>query len=329
MYFEPALGSFTATIPTRNRMLVFQKAMTIDEILGQLQHNEGHFPREAVLEAISHRDEIIPALVEVLRDVAGNPEPYLSGDRMIHLYAMYLLAQFRVHEAYPILIQLVSLPGEMPFDLIGDTVTEGLGNILASVSRGDIVGIRSLIENEQVNEYVRSAAMKALLTLVACGERTRDEIVAYFLRLFQSWERKPNDVWGSLANAALDLWPDDQMMEELKRVCDEELFDSFVLNWQDVEWAHACGLDASIKRLRERNRLVTDVVAEMYWWAAFKKDRAAEKRVSDARLPSRLFPGRVLTIRRAAAKVGRNDPCPCGNGKKYKKCCGGERKSPG
>jgi uncharacterized protein len=26
--------------------------------------------------------------------------------------------------------------------------------------------------------------------------------------------------------------------------------------------------------------------------------------------------------RRQAAKVGRNDPCPCGKGKKYKKCCG-------
>jgi len=23
-------------------------------------------------------------------------------------------------------------------------------------------------------------------------------------------------------------------------------------------------------------------------------------------------------------KVGRNDPCPCGSGKKYKKCCGRE-----
>ena len=31
-------------------------------------------------------------------------------------------------------------------------------------------------------------------------------------------------------------------------------------------------------------------------------------------------PGR--TARRAEPKVGRNDPCPCGSGKKYKKCCG-------
>jgi len=25
---------------------------------------------------------------------------------------------------------------------------------------------------------------------------------------------------------------------------------------------------------------------------------------------------------RRATKVGRNDPCPCGSGRKYKKCCG-------
>ena len=29
------------------------------------------------------------------------------------------------------------------------------------------------------------------------------------------------------------------------------------------------------------------------------------------------------TLKRESKKVGRNDPCPCGSGKKYKKCCGG------
>ena len=33
-------------------------------------------------------------------------------------------------------------------------------------------------------------------------------------------------------------------------------------------------------------------------------------------------PLRPEGYRRAEAKVGRNDPCPCGSGKKYKKCCG-------
>ncbi|MEK7826800.1 MAG: SEC-C metal-binding domain-containing protein, partial [Thermodesulfobacteriota bacterium] len=30
----------------------------------------------------------------------------------------------------------------------------------------------------------------------------------------------------------------------------------------------------------------------------------------------------TATVKRETAKVGRNDPCPCGSGKKYKKCCG-------
>ena len=29
-----------------------------------------------------------------------------------------------------------------------------------------------------------------------------------------------------------------------------------------------------------------------------------------------------LTVRKTEAEIGRNDPCPCGSGKKYKKCCG-------
>jgi preprotein translocase subunit SecA len=32
-----------------------------------------------------------------------------------------------------------------------------------------------------------------------------------------------------------------------------------------------------------------------------------------------------VTVRRKEKKVGRNDPCPCGSGKKYKKCCGANR----
>jgi SEC-C motif-containing protein len=40
-----------------------------------------------------------------------------------------------------------------------------------------------------------------------------------------------------------------------------------------------------------------------------------------------VFPGDAVNTRpqqpqAAAPKVGRNDPCPCGSGKKYKKCCG-------
>ncbi len=32
--------------------------------------------------------------------------------------------------------------------------------------------------------------------------------------------------------------------------------------------------------------------------------------------------GQSITVRRSSPKIGRNDPCPCGSGKKYKNCCG-------
>jgi preprotein translocase subunit SecA len=37
---------------------------------------------------------------------------------------------------------------------------------------------------------------------------------------------------------------------------------------------------------------------------------------------SRAEPARTEPIRNAAQKVGRNDPCPCGSGRKFKNCCG-------
>jgi preprotein translocase subunit SecA len=32
--------------------------------------------------------------------------------------------------------------------------------------------------------------------------------------------------------------------------------------------------------------------------------------------------GKPTPIRREGRKIGRNEPCPCGSGKKYKRCCG-------
>jgi hypothetical protein len=52
--------------------------------------------------------------------------------------------------------------------------------------------------------------------------------------------------------------------------------------------------------------------------AAFEGKTPAEMRGSNPGL----MPAKVETFRREEPRVGRNDPCPCGSGKKYKKCCG-------
>lgn len=136
--------------------------------------------------------EATPRFLGMLEDIDQNPEPWLADlGRMIHIYALYLLALFREIDAYPLLVRIFSRPGEFAFDLAGDVVTQDLGRILASVSAGDVRGMVALLENEQANEYVRSAAMAGMRSLVDTGQRTREEGMGYFAHLFQTLERKP------------------------------------------------------------------------------------------------------------------------------------------
>jgi hypothetical protein len=175
--------------------------MEIPEILHHLESSSDEFPRTAVADAIGRQDQITPELLRILEDVATNPSDYADRqDYFGHIYAMYLLAKFRETRAYPIIIRIVSVPGETIFDLLGDIVTQNLGSILASVSGNDVSGMQALIEDKQANDFVRDAAMRGLVTLVATAQRSRDEIMDYFAGLFRRLDRKWNFVWTGLTD---------------------------------------------------------------------------------------------------------------------------------
>ncbi len=57
-------------------------------------------------------------------------------------------------------------------------------------------------------------------------------------------------------------------------------------------------------------------------WLQTPRPTLEGKRPAQMLAGGRLFPEKVVTFRRDDPKVGRNDPCPCGSGKKFKKCCG-------
>lgn len=58
----------------------------------------------------------------------------------------------------------------------------------------------------------------------------------------------------------------------------------------------------------------------------FKSIRQMKKWMKDHEAELRAEGGnsvpKVETVVNEGPKIGRNDPCPCGSGKKYKKCCG-------
>jgi hypothetical protein len=67
-----------------------------------------------------------------------------------------------------------------------------------------------------------------------------------------------------------------------------------------------------------RPRAVTTSVDELE--EAFQRKKRRE--LDQARMAGSGDLQPVQQVVRGTAKIGRNDPCPCGSGKKYKKCCG-------
>ncbi len=68
---------------------------------------------------------------------------------------------------------------------------------------------------------------------------------------------------------------------------------------------------------------MSDAMRELHdEWLQTPREALEGKKPAEALEGGRLFPDKIETFRREAPKVGRNDPCPCGSGKKFKKCCG-------
>jgi hypothetical protein len=245
----------------------------LEAILQALEHNTGVFPRQALEAAIAQREAITPFLLDVL-DRAAQDIEWLVDDEsyMLHIYAMYLLAQFREVRAYPLVVAFFSIPGEITLDLTGDFVTESLGSVLASVSGGDMSLMMTLAENSQANEYVRNAAMRAMVCLVAQGIQPREKVMAYFQTLFRGGlEREYSYAWAGLVNCCAGLYPE-EVMEDIRQAFANDLVDEMDIDLDWVERALARGKEAVLADLRKgrRYQLVNDTIKEMEWWACFK-----------------------------------------------------------
>ncbi|HYA93633.1 MAG TPA: preprotein translocase subunit SecA [Thermodesulfobacteriota bacterium] len=82
------------------------------------------------------------------------------------------------------------------------------------------------------------------------------------------------------------------------------------------------------------DRIKKDTVEKLFAVQMAKDDRAAEEVKLERKQTfvmsrgeaaqgggGKTESGKGVTVRREGKKVGRNDPCPCGSGKKYKRCC--------
>jgi hypothetical protein len=286
----------------------------IETIRQELEFYTSRFPADAVRAAIEQRETMTPVLLSALQKVAEDPEEMeREPNLMLPTYAMFLLAQFREQAAYPLLAKFFSTPGDLCLDTTGDLVTEYLDRILASVCHNDVEPVKRMVEDPAVNEYVRSACLRTLTILVLEEKLSRAQVIDYFRSLFHGkLEREPDFIWSALVVACCDLYPE-ELVHDIEQAYDDGLVDSFHIRIESVRDALAEGQEEVLQRSRQyRGGLIEDTVAEMSWWACFKEDTDA---------PTSAYPATEKQPVVKGKKVGRNDPCPCGSGKKYKKCC--------
>jgi hypothetical protein len=143
------------------------------------------YPVEAVKYSLLNKEKAVPELLEILEYTLNNVENLSKDPKyLIHIPAIYLLAYFRETSAYESIIRIAMLPDEQIYDLLGDIVIDGFKNILASVCDGNIESIKAIIEDASLDEYVRTEALEALLTLLNYGVVSREELLFYFKELF-------------------------------------------------------------------------------------------------------------------------------------------------
>lgn len=78
--------------------------------------------------------------------------------------------------------------------------------------------------------------------------------------------------------------------------------------WEQLEAMHPDHADQR-PTIRAAYDSIPELIESIFLHFLPRRDAAAQARVT-------------ATLRRAGDKIGRNDPCPCGSGKKFKKCCG-------
>jgi hypothetical protein len=293
--------------------------MSPGQVLIELGKDRTTHPLEALTSADAHRGVLVQPLLGVLEHCVTHPDFASEEEAELFCYALYLLAKWREPRAYPLVIRWLSLSDAASTRLSGDVLTQDGARILAAVCDGDLEPIKRLVLNRDADEFSRGVAVAALALLAVWAEVPRDIILDYFGWLArEGLEREPSYVWSALATESADIEAL-IVFPELRRAYDEELIDPQTIGRSELDEVEASPRGDLLVRMQAKYPPIDDIARATSWWARF--GRYASTRRAEGLAGE--FEDGLMEPYRAPQKVGRNEPCPCGSGKKYKKCCGG------
>ena len=232
------------------------------------------------------------------------------------IHAWRALAQLRAEEA---IVPLVKLFRRID-DATDDWVSNDLPKELARFGAVALDPLTAYLAHAAHGEWARVAAARAISLVGREHPDTRADCVARLSAQLDRFAEQSETLNAFLVSSLMDLRAVEAMAVIERAFASGRVDESVAGDVEDVQIEF--GLKTEREHPRKPNRLtILREQMRAQWKAAGVPLPDADGSFSEPEPPLGMPP--LLLPYIAPPKVGRNEPCPCGSGKKFKKCCGG------
>ena len=246
----------------------------------------------------------VPELIRMATDAELNTGP--SGSPIVYapIHAWRALGQLRAEEAIAPLLGLLRRIDEDDDDWVSDD----LPRVLAEIGAASIQPIAEYLADPSHREWARTAAAAALGLVAEAHPETRAECVARLRAQLEHDGEQSESLNACLIAPLLDLKAMEALPDIERAFASGRVDESVNGDWEDAQ------IELGLKTVREHPPKPNSLTK-------WREESLAQMAMEDALEEVEEFeePGEPYI---APPKVGRNDQCPCGSGKKFKKCCG-------
>jgi uncharacterized protein len=306
--------------------------MTFDEIIHSFAESET-VPADAIRAALAAPAEFVEKAIPLLERVAATKstdEEDASLSVLVHV-----LGEIGDPRAFLPLMRVLALPPDELDILLGDVVTGSLGNVVISLVGDRALVLEEILVDTRIDDFVRDALFDAWTRLVLTGEVPREKAKAFLSDYPVRVGLDSSDFgWPSWVDSVTALGfaeVRDLAREHLaKEDSITSILDTPNVTFEDFERQLAETLFNPERWKGEpKYQPFTGTIEELSGWYGYSEqyrmDRARIDAMADENDALVDEDGSIFDMAYTASNpyrdVGRNDPCPCGSGKKFKKCC--------
>lgn len=289
-------------------------------VIEKFNQEENIFQKDAVEYALLHYDEVKEQLLEEMRYFAHHMEKWKEEAYPISvLYCLNILAQKKEKELFPILIEIFSQKDFDYFEELGMAFTDFIQNRIVSVFDGNFSQMNQLIENKELDYMARISFLQCYTYFADHNMISKKELETYLKQLIQKYNYEEDEIYTYIAIVIMEAHLYD-FRDEVKKMYQLDLINPRMFGEYDTFIDELFDVDELYK---EKYHTIEDTIKEMSWWACFdnRDEFMKEDFFEKTKSLQKHMDEKYLNKQLSSSKIGRNDPCPCGSGKKYKKCC--------